>query len=272
MTDRLSAMTDDELGACLTALGDELAWPITPDVSRAVGASIREQQAAPSLVAPRLSLPSRRRTLLVIAAALLALAGVALAARLVIELGAVAVQVLPGRPTALPTEVAIGRDFGRVITLEDAASITGFEPVVPTALGTPERSWVDEADVGPEPGDRAVRVVTAWAPSADLPEIPETDAGAVLMQFRGEWEVASKLLFVETNLFGDAVVDGRDAFWTSGEHELMLVRGDETRRLLVTGNVLIWQDAGFTFRLETALPKRRAIGIAESVEPVVELG
>ena len=109
-----------------------------------------------------------------------------------------------------------------------------------------------------------MRIVTEWAPSEALPEIPRTGAGAVLMQFRGEWEVASKLLYAETNRFGGAVVDGQDAFWTSGEYELGLVSGDRTRRLLVTGNVLIWQDAGFTYRLSRpALPKL-AIDIAES--------
>jgi hypothetical protein len=40
----------------------------------------------------------------------------------------------------------------------------------------------------------------------------------------------------------------------------------------VTGNVLIWQDAGYTFRLETFLAKRAAIVIAESIDPVVDLG
>lgn len=262
MSDRIAAMPDDELGAALTTLGYELAWPEAPDVANAVSASIREQMATPSLVAPRLSLPSRHRTLFLIAATLLALAGAALAARLVIELGAVAVQVLPGRPTTLPTDVATGPDLGREVTLEEAADIAGFRPVLPAALGAPRRTWVDEADVSFE--DRAVRIVTEWAPSDTLPEIPRTGAGAVLMQFRGEWEVASKLLYAETNHFGGAIVDGQDAFWTSGEHELRLVSGDRTRRLLVTGNVLIWQDAGFTFRLETALPKPRAIDIAES--------
>jgi hypothetical protein len=266
MSERLHAMTDEQIGAAITTLYDELAWPAAADLATAVGTTIREQQAAPSLVAPRLRLPSRRRTLLVIAAALLALAGVALAARMVIELGAVAVQVLPGRPTALPSNVATEDNLGREVALREAIAIAGFAPELPTALGPPSRAWVDEAEMGLDPDDVAVRIVTAWSPSAGLPRIPESDAGAVLMQFRGEWEVASKLLFAETNRFGEATVEGRDAFWTSGEHELLLVSGDETRRLLVTGNVLIWQDAGFTFRLETALPKHRAIAVAESVE------
>ena len=40
----------------------------------------------------------------------------------------------------------------------------------------------------------------------------------------------------------------------------------------MTGNVLIWQDAGFTFRLETVLGKQQAVRLAGSVEPVVDVG
>jgi len=268
----LQAMSDEQLGAAITRLGHELSWPREPDVSSAVGDAIRDAQTAPSFAAPRLSLPSRRRTVLVIAAALLALAGAAIAARLVIELGAVTVDVLPGRPAGLPTNVATSDAFGREISLTDAASIAGFPPAVPAALGPPDSAWVDEADVGPEADDVAERIVMQWLPSSGLPPISGATSGAVLMQFEGEWEVASKLLSAETNDYGGAVVEGRDAFWTTGRHELLLVSGDRTRRLLVTGNVLIWQDAGFTFRLETALSKRSAIEVAETVDPAIDLG
>jgi hypothetical protein len=124
--------------------------------------------------------------------------------------------------------------------------------------------------VGFEPDDVARRVVNGWAPTTDLPAIRGTEAGALLMQFEADWEVASKLVSAETGRFGHAIVDGRPAFWTTGEHELVLISGAERLRLLVTGNVLIWQDAGYTFRLETALGKGAAIDIAESIEPVVD--
>ena len=272
MNERLRAMDDEQLGTALARV--ELAWPSTPDVATLVGATIREHRDSPSLVAPRLSMPSRRRTMLLIAAALVALAGAAFAARLVIQLGAVAVEVLPGRPTALPTNVAAGRDLGREISLAEAERIAGFPAAVPTALGPPDEAWLDEAVVGPEGSDVAVRIVTHWFPSghADLPIIGGTKSGAVLMQFDGEREVASKQLYAETNRFGAAIVDGRQAFWTTGEHELLLVSGDETRRLLVTGNVLVWQHAGFTFRLETALPRGAAVAVAETMHPTIDLG
>ena len=272
MSERLRAMQDEQLGA--TIAGIELAWPSTPDMASIVGATIREQRSTPSLVAPRLSMPSRRRTLIVIAAALLALAGVALAARLVIELGAVAIEVLPGRPTALPTNIATGGDLGREITLAEAERIAGFPAAFPTALGPPDGVWLDEAEVGPGSGDVAARIVTHWFPfgRGDLPLIGGTKSGAVLMQFEGNWEVASKQVYAETNRFGGAVVNGRQAFWTTGEHELKLMAGGGLRQFFVTGNVLIWQDAGFTFRLESALSRSAAVAVAETVQPDIELG
>ena len=272
MSQRWRAMTDEQLGERLAGLGDRVAWPPTPDVVGAVRAAIRDDRVSPTLVAPRLSLPSRRRTVLVLAAALVALVGAALAARLVIELGAVTVDVLPGRPTALPTHVTTPRDLGREVELGDAAGIAGFPAALPDTLGPPSRVWVDEARVGPGTDDVAMRIVTAWRPTADLDEIPGTGSGALLMQFEGSWEVASKELSAETNRYGSVIVEGRDAFWTTGEHELVLVSGSETQRVLVTGNVLIWQDAGFTFRLESVLGQREAIRIAESVNPVIDLG
>ena len=47
------------------------------------------------------------------------------------------------------------------------------------------------------------------------------------MQFEGRWELAAKQLYAETNRFGEAIVEGRPAFWTTGEHELRPVTGGE---------------------------------------------
>lgn len=272
MSERSRPMTESALREALVAAGAHIDWPTPPDVVADVGASIRAMQSKPSLVSPRLSMPSRRRTLLAIAAALLLLAGAAFAARLVIELGAVAVRVLPDLPTSLPTNVATSQDLGREVTLAEAEEVAGFPLALPAALGPPGRTWIDEALIGFEPDDVARRIVSAWPPTTGLPVIPGTEAGAVLMQFEGDWQVASKLLSAETDRFGEAIVEGRPAFWTTGEHELQLISGDEPVRLLVTGNVLIWQNAGYTFRLETVLGKRAAILIAESIDPVVDPG
>ncbi len=268
----LHTMTDEELGRSFTALAADLAWPNTPDVSAAIVSTIREEHAAPSLVAPRLSLPSRRRTLILVVAAILALAGIALAARLVFHLGAIGIEIVDGPATSLPSTVVTDADLGHEVSLDQATRLAGFTPAFPDALGTPDRLWVDETEIDLESGEVAKRTAAAWEPTQELPAIDGTNTGALLMQFEGSWEVASKQLSAETNRYGTVIVDGREAFWTTGEHELQLVSGVTVRRLLVTGNVLIWQDAGYTFRLETMLPRAEAIALAETVTPSIDLG
>ena len=268
----LHTMTDEELGRSLTALAGDLAWPNTPDVAAAVASTIREEHAAPSLVAPRLSLPSRRRTLLLVVAGVLALAGVALAARLVFHLGAIGVEIVDGPATSLPSTTVTDADLGREVSPAGAARVAGFGPALPDALGPPDRLWVDETEIDLESGELAKRIVSAWEPSEELPTIEGTNTGALLMQFEGEWEVAAEQLFAETDRYGDAIVEGRPAFWTTGPHTLTLVSGRESHRVLVTGNVLIWQDAGYTFRLETMLPRAEAIALAETVTPSIDPG
>ena len=268
----LHTMTDEELGRSLTALAGDLAWPNTPDVSTAVVSTIREEHASPSLVAPRLSLPSRRRTLILVVAAILALAGIALAARLVFHLGAIGIEIVDGPATSLPSNVVTDADLGREVSLAEATRVAGFTPAFPDALGPPDRLWVDETEIDLESGEVAKRTTAAWEPTRELPTIVGTNTGALLMQFEGEWEVAAKQVFAETDRYGDAIVEGRPAFWTTGPHTLTLVSGRESRRVLVTGNVLIWQDAGYTFRLETMLPRAEAIALAETVTPSIDLG
>jgi hypothetical protein len=270
----LHTATDEELGRALTALAGDLAWPITPDMAPRVVATVREEQAVPSLVAPRLSLPSRRRTLLLVVAAILALAGVALAARLVFHLGAIGLEVVDGPATSLPSNTLNEDQLGREVSFEQATRMAGFAPTSPDALGPPDRVWVDETEIEIdfESGDVATRTISAWEPTQELPAIEGTDTGALLMQFEGEWEVAAKQVYAETDRYGEAVVEGRPAFWTTGPHTLTLVSGRESHRVLVTGTVVIWQDAGFTFRLETGLPRAQAIAIAETVTASIGLG
>ncbi|HET9671826.1 MAG TPA: hypothetical protein VFQ40_03140, partial [Actinomycetota bacterium] len=96
MSDRLRQLSDDRLGAALASL--DVGWPATPDLAPAVRARVT---AAPAEV---VRLPRRRRTkvLLIAAAVTLLRAGAAVAAKLVIDLGAVVVRVPEeGRP--LPT-------------------------------------------------------------------------------------------------------------------------------------------------------------------------
>jgi hypothetical protein len=253
MSERLGRLTDDQLGAALETLG--LEWPDAPGFAERVMAEVRGPR--PSTV---VRLPRRRRTkvLLIAAAALFLLAGAAVAAKLVIDLGAVVVRV-PEQPGTLPTSPA---PMGQPISLEEAADLLGTDVPVPSTLGDPDRVWADE--VLTEEGS-VVRVTLAWRARPDLPAIEGSPYGAVLMRFEGDVEVASKEVHEDTGSLEGAWVGNIEAFWTTGPHALDLLTADGPTSVRVDGNVLLWRDGDLTFRLETALAKHRAEVIAESI-------
>jgi len=146
MSERLRAMSERELAATLSSL--DLAWPPTPDLAPVVMASVRAS-SQPRVI--RLPLSRPKRILLIAAATLLLLAGVALAARFVIDLGAVVVEFTPG-PLTQPTPTP-GDPFGEALTIQEATAIFGDDLVLPERLGPPDRLWADEVftDAGGKP-------------------------------------------------------------------------------------------------------------------------
>jgi len=259
MTDRLRRLDDDGLGRALTTAGRELDWPASPDLAARVSATLWDQQRQPSLARPRLSMPRRRRRVVLLVAGLLLLAAAAVAAKVVIDLGALSIDRIPGRPTALPSIVATGPTFGHPATLAEAAQEAGFPPQVPAALGDPDAVWVDAA------GDGS-RIVLGWIADEHLPPIDGLPWGAVLSGLHGEMEQVAKSVFMEGNTFENAKVDGHDAIWVTGPHELDLVMDDGTyARYQVTGNVLVWESDGIVLRLETSLDLAAAVEVAESI-------
>jgi hypothetical protein len=259
MSGRPRRLTDDELGQALARAFPATAWPPTPEIVPAVAEALGGARRRP--IPARLPMDRRRRRILLIAAALLALAAVAAATKLVIDLGAIAIETIPGRPTA----VGAGPDpgaFGAPVDLGSAAATAGFEPLVPASLGPPDRVWVDRGPVSYEA--EGSRIVLAWRPRPDLPRIPGSDWGAVLMQFRGTADVAFKFVYEDTGRLDEAFVDGRTAYWTTGRHRLDLLTDEGVVTLDVRGHVLLWDEGDVAMRLETLLPHDRATEIAES--------
>jgi hypothetical protein len=235
MSERLRSMSDEALGGALSAL--DLAWPPTPDLARSVMAAI----------------------MLIAAATVLLLAGAAVAAKIVIDLGAVVVNVTPSVPGPHPTTSVA--PTGEPVTLEEAGALLGRAVAVPGRLGRPERIWADE--VFTEAGEVA-RITMAWRPRPDLPEIPGTRFGAVLMVFEGDANQASKDIYADTGVLRFETVDGVEYYWTSGAHVLELLTSEGVVFVRVEGNVLLWRDGPFTKRLETSVPRADAIRIARS--------
>lgn len=254
MNDRFRSMSDDDLGTALSTL--DVEWPSTPALSAAVMARATADRH-PAVV--RLPLSRPKRIMLIAAATVLLLAGAAVAAKIIIDLGAVVVEVTPSRPGNLPTSSIA--PTGEPVTLEEAAVLLGENIALPTRLGSPDRVWADE--VFTDAGEVA-RVTVAWRAGPGLPEISDTRYGAVLMVFEGDANLASKEPYEDTGVLQLETVEGVDYYWTTGTHLLELLTGEGVAYVRVDGNVLLWRDGPHTMRLETALPKAETIRIALS--------
>lgn len=265
-TERLRALSDEELGRAIRA--SEPAWPDAPPLASIVGERIRETERLPQL-RPRLSLPSRRRTIVILVAATLLLTAAAVAAALVVRIGAETVTVVPGPPPTLAPPVLSGEVMGRPApSLAWAGAAAGFDVVLPARLGDPAGLWTGPTPPGMFGSAPVTRVVLAWSPTPALPAVRGLPWGAVLMEFRGDANLAAKTIF-EAGGGGmrPVTVDGSEGLWVTGDHAITLAAADggEPVELRVTGNVLLWQRGDLTLRLETSLGLPAALETAASI-------
>ena len=145
------------------------------------------------------------------------------------------------------------------------------EPVVPTdeARAATQFSIVSPAlpDIGP-PDDEfhsedGGELSLVWQASDELPAPAGTDAGLVLTQSYEPMAAFVDRVFAEAAV-EDVFVLGRPALWI--EDVAIRVAGyDEAD---ITGNVLLWEEDGITYRLVSALGREQAVNLAESLRPV----
>lgn len=249
-------MSDELLVSTLTSLGREVGYPPTPSLVSAVTARLetdRAGRARPAL--PRTALWGRRRTLVLVAIGVLALLGLAAAARLTI--GAFEIRVQPdASPSASqpPVEPDV---LGRPLPAAEAVAIAGFDPPLP-AGPAPDEVYIVDSPFG-DPG-----LVFAWRPGERYPRIAGTEWGRLLMVFQGDDEQVVKT--VERFEDVDEVrVDGRRAYWIDVPHEIVFETERGTETFSVTGNVLIWHVGDLAYRLETSIGRPDAISVAGSV-------
>jgi hypothetical protein len=254
MSDRIRSMSDDELGGALATL--DVEWAATPELAPGVVARVSSERR-PRVV--RLPLSRPKRIALIAAATVLLLAGAAVAAKIIIDLGAVVVEYTPSRPGLLPTPSIV--PTGEPITLREASVLLGRDVALPTQLGEPDRVWADT--VFTESG-KVPRVTLAWRARPGLPQIEGARYGAVLVVFEGDANQASKEIYEDTGVLRFETVDGVDYYWTKGTHLLQLLTSEGVIYVRVDGNVLLWRDGPHTMRLETALPKAEVMRIVSS--------
>lgn len=232
----------EELEALLMEAAGNFRYPQTPDLAAAKG-------AAP---AP----PARPRLAWIVAAIVIvvvAITAVPPVRAAVFEiLGIGSVQVTLGPATTAPAvgQISLSELPGETTlsVARGASSVPIPLPSYPSDLGVPDRVFLLE-----EVDDT---VVLVW-------ELAEADHLARLALYViPPGELFNKLT---PETVEQAAVAGLPALWTTGDHFLELVTEDPQKRVLVTGNVLIWTENDVTYRLETDLLLEQAIKIAESL-------
>jgi hypothetical protein len=112
-----------------------------------------------------------------------------------------------------------------------------------------------------------------WEGAERLPAAGETGIGLIYSQFA--LNLAEDELFVKSvapdNRVRAVEVAGILGLWIDGAPHVItyedatgLVHEEETR---LAGNVLMWERAGVTHRIETTLPLHEAVALAESLIP-----
>ena len=294
-------MSDADLERALADLGRQLDFPPTPDLSGAVRARLLAQPArrrgwgALQATRPSLwrSLAWAALALVLLACGLIALspeARRAVAERL--GLPGVTIQYLrppasvvtpatatpvPGwlapsvppqpPPTALLSTPTIDRlGLGeRLPRLADAGARVTYPVLAPTL---PELAGPDEVYLSTLPAGGQVALVYQARPG--LPAAAETGVGLLFTQFRGSLqpEFFGKGLPSGTRL-EQAMIVGRPAYWIEGRPHFFFYRdqfGRQTdERFRLAANVLLWEQAGLTLRIEEAFSKEQALRIAASV-------
>jgi hypothetical protein len=258
----------------LTQLGRELDWPETPDLASSVRARLheaaepadaRERRARRRLLPPA----GLRRSLALALVALLVLAGGVFAAvpgvrDAVLEFfglqGATVErrEELPAVPELRPLKL------GERTTLERVRAEFGFEPLVPSAAGSPDHVFANTNVPGGE-------LALAYRPARGLPEAGSTGLGLLVGEFRGDLvpDYLGKIAGQATSI--DRLrLDGQRAIWIEGAPHLFFYRPPDSdfaeSELRLADNVLLLERGNLLVRLEGAFTRERAVELARSLE------
>ena len=247
-------MIDPTLEAALRDLGDNIDWPPTVDFA----ARLRLGEPAH---------PSRRPRIAWVAALLAAVLVISLvpaARRAVANLLEVAgIRFEFGNAPDLPPPSSV--PLGELTDLDGARDAVDFPILIPASLGPPSSIHLLRWPLG-------TQVFLVWAASDLLPEVGDSGIGVLFAQFKADLdEPFFRKIVQEGTTVDRATVDGADAFWLAGApHVFMFETGrqdlvvDSTR---LTGNVLVWEAEGVTYRLESGLDLEGSLAIAESLTP-----
>ncbi len=218
-------------------------FPPTPALAEAVRVRL------PSTPDPR---RRRVRRALVVAIAILLLAGTAIAAS--------TLDLVPGvrihRADRLPEVSYTWQPSGTPVDLEDARRSVPFTLLLPSGIQRPDRILLDRDHDG-------APVVTAIYGGRE-------GASLVLTQWEANGVLFDKLVGHDTSTkFVD--VDGAPGIWIERVDHVVFYRGrsgDELRFVgYLSGNTLVWERGSVSYRLEADVSLDRALELARSLRP-----
>lgn len=237
-------MNDEQFAHRVERTARAFPYPPTPDIA----------------FAPRARQPARRplrrfawAAVIVVAVffGMLAIEPVRAAVLEVLRIGGVEVWIGGAPPTPLPLPTNL-LDLAGATTLEAARAAVDFPLRLPPDFPPPDYVFVQRG-----PGQM---VIMAWTD----PDAPDRVATS-LFQIGGG--VSAQKMLGE-GAFEQTEVNGQPALWTTAPHVVRFIRDgqpEEGYALLVEGHALIWAEGGVTYRLETRLPLREAIALAEAL-------
>lgn len=219
-------------------------FPPTPSLAAEVRARL---PAVPEKAAPRLRRPA------VVAFAVLAFAGTAVAASWLEFVPGVRVQ----RVDDLPEVGMTMPFFGRETSVETLRGQLRFELVLPARLGDPDSLYLDRDREG-------APVVTALYGLDDSPRLLLTQWPATVILFDKLRDHYTRSEYVD--------VDGARGIWIEGGDHAVFYLGraaasEDRVGGHLAGNVLIWHRGQISYRLELGGTRDEALELADSLRP-----
>jgi hypothetical protein len=151
-----------------------------------------------------------------------------------------------------PPGISPAINFSGEMTLDELRQRAPFEvklPAHPPGLGEPDRAFFQQ-----QAGTLAILV---W--------MDDEDPGNVSLSLH-ILEGDAFVTKTQPRIIQTLQVNGSRALWTEGPYYVEISGIGLQPERLIEGYVLIWEDEGLTYRLETSLQPEEAVQIAESLE------
>ena len=261
MSDR--RYTDEDLESALRDLGSHLAYPPVPDLLPLVRARLEERPAPPFwriFWSPRLAFVPALATLVLLAAATVALQPLGATAAEALGLRGIAIFRAATPPAGSGAVLA---DARLVPSIEVASEAAGFRVLAPAALGRPDEVYLRTSPQG-------TQAFLVYGARPGIAASERSGIAVLVIEAQGSVEVPllGKVLGPDTRT-EQLTVGGGEGVWIEGAPHQVFFRAPSGEAVIDTvrlaGNVLLWERGTLLLRIEGEMPRDEALRIAASV-------